>query len=252
MVDNKILVELKNVTLAFPKANLEVTSIRDVFVKKLSASARANDYKVVLNDINFQLRSGDRLGIIGENGGGKSSLCRCISGSYPLSVGSVSRHGDIRALFESSLSVYPELSGRENMSLLAEIFYDRKKHDIPQMLQESLRFSELEESIDLPVKTYSKGMQLRLTLSILSAVPTDILILDEVFDGADEFFRIKLSERIRKLISGSGAVIFISHQEEQVMNICTRVLVLKKGEIIYDGDPATAFKVYRESRNSIS
>ena len=252
MVDKKILVELQNVTLAFPKANLEVTSIRDIFAKKLKKNSLADDYKVVLNDINFQLRSGDRLGIIGENGGGKSSLCRCISGSYPLSAGKVMRQGDIRALFESSLSVYPELSERENMSLLAEIFYDRKKHNIPQMLEESLKFSELEESIDLPVKTYSKGMQLRLTLSILSAVPTDILILDEVFDGADEFFRIKLSQRIGKLISDSGAVIFISHQEEQIMNICTRVIVLKKGEIIFDGDPAEAFKVYRESRTSPS
>ena len=228
MVDKKILVELQNVTLAFPKANLEVTSIRDIFAKKLKKNSLADDYKVVLNDINFQLRSGDRLGIIGENGGGKSSLCRCISGSYPLSAGKVMRQGD------------------------AEIFYDRKKHNIPQMLEESLKFSELEESIDLPVKTYSKGMQLRLTLSILSAVPTDILILDEVFDGADEFFRIKLSQRIGKLISDSGAVIFISHQEEQIMNICTRVIVLKKGEIIFDGDPAEAFKVYRESRTSPS
>ncbi len=251
MVDKKILIDLNNVTLAFPKANLEVTSIRDIFAKKIKKNSLAEDYKVVLRDINFKLRSGDRLGIISENGGGKSSLCRCISGSYPLSAGSIVRHGDIRALFESSLVIYPELSGRENMSLLAEIFYDRKKHNIPQILEESLKFSELEESIDLPVKIYSKGMLLRLTLSILSAVPTDILILDEVFDGADEFFRIKLSQRIRKLISESGTVIFISHQEEQVLDICTRVIVLKRGKIIFDGDPQEAFKVYRESRNSL-
>ena len=248
MVDSNILLEVNNISLAFPKSNLEVTSVRDLIVKKIKNNT-SSSHKIILSDLNLILKKGERLGIIAENGGGKSTLCRCISGSYPLSRGDIYRYGDIRALFEASLSIYPDLNGHENMKILAEIFYDHSKHDIPNILEESKKFSELGEALELPVKTYSKGMQLRLTLSILSAVPSDILILDEVFDGADEFFRIKLSDRIRNLISGSGAVIFVSHQEEQILEICNRVIVLKKGMKIFDGDPIEAFKVYRASRS---
>jgi ABC-type polysaccharide/polyol phosphate transport system ATPase subunit len=133
------------------------------------------------------------------------------------------------------------------MRVLADIFYDRKVDNIPQLIDESIGFSELNDFIDAPLKTYSKGMLLRLTLSLLSAKPTDLLILDEVFDGADEFFRKKLSLRVRNLINNSSAVILVSHQEEQILEICNRVIVMKAGRIIFDGDPAKAFEVYRNN-----
>jgi ABC-type polysaccharide/polyol phosphate transport system ATPase subunit len=141
--------------------------------------------------------------------------------------------------------MFPDLSGLENMQVLAEIFYDKSKYDISSIVRESVEFSELGDSIYKPVKTYSKGMLLRLTLSLLSAKPTDILILDEVFDGADEFFRVKLSARIRNLINTSGAVIFVSHLEDQIKEICNRVIVLRNKNIIFDGDIGKAFQVYR-------
>jgi ABC-type polysaccharide/polyol phosphate transport system ATPase subunit len=247
MDKNSLLLRVKDISLAFPTSHLGVNSIRDLFLKRVDKKKKKNDYKIILNNISLNIHRGDRIGIIAENGAGKSTLCRCISGSYPVSAGEIVRYGEVRALFESSLAIYPELSGRENMEILAEIFYDHKLHNLVDLVNECIAFSELGDSIEMPVKTYSKGMQLRLTLSVLSALPTDILILDEVFDGADEFFRVKLSKRIRKLIDNSGAVIFVSHQEDQILDICNRVIVLEKGKVIFEGSPEKAFENYRES-----
>ncbi len=241
-----LILEIQDLSLAFPKTLYQSTSLRDSFINVLSGKRILdNDQHVVLNKLNLNIWSGDRVGILAKNGTGKSTLCRCISGYYKPRDGIIKRYGLIRALFESSLAFYPELSGRENMKILAEIFYDYKTDNLQEIIEESIIFSELNESIDAPLKTYSKGMQLRLSLSLLSALSTDLLILDEVFDGADEFFRKKLATRVRNLIDSSSSVILVSHQESQIMEICNRVLVMKDGQFIFDGDPLTAFEVYR-------
>lgn len=243
-----LILSVENLKLAFPKKLYQSSSLRDVFISSLSRpqAMSSMDILVVLNNINFKMHAGDRVGILGKNGVGKSTLCRTISGYYKPPAGKITVKGSVRALYEASLAFYPELSGRENLEVLAEIFYDRNKDDFESLLKESIEFSELGEAIDAPLKTYSKGMQLRLTLSLLSAKPCDLLILDEVFDGADEFFRKKLSERVRNLIDRSGCVILVSHQEGQILEICNRVLVMKNGQIVFDGKPEEAFKVYRE------
>jgi ABC-type polysaccharide/polyol phosphate transport system ATPase subunit len=248
-MDNDYLLEVDNISLAFPRFNLEQNSLKDYFIRSLSRKLTLDHYDLILSDISFNVSRGDRIGLIAENGAGKSSLCRCISGSYPVSKGIIKKNGEIRAIFEASLAIFLELSGRENMKILAEIFYDRSKYDLNEIVEESIDFSELGASIDKPVKTYSKGMLLRLTMSLLSAKPTDILILDEVFDGADEFFRAKLAIRIRNLINNSGAVIFVSHLEDQINEICNRVIVLRNKKIIFDGNLEKAFLMYRKSIN---
>lgn len=244
-----LILSIKNLKLAFPKKLYQSSSLRDVFIASMSRSKFPgdNDIHVVLNGVDLQMHRGDRIGIIGKNGAGKSTFCRTISGYYKPPVGSIDVYGTIRALYEASLAFYMELSGRENLKILAEIFYDRNTDDLQALINESIQFSELGEAIDAPLKTYSKGMQVRLTLSLLSAKPCDLLILDEVFDGVDEFFHKKLSERVRNLINKSGSVILVSHQESQILEICNRVLVLRDGKFIFDGPPEEAFKVYRQS-----
>lgn len=249
MYDKNLLIEVKNLDLAFPLRTYKNSTVRDVVLSTLknpiSLFKEENAFHALKN-INFQVTAGERIGLLGVNGAGKSTLCRCLSGFYTPPKGEIIRRGNVRALFESSLAMFPELSGRENLKVLAEIFYDYKTCNLPKIIEESIEFSELGDFIEAPIKTYSKGMLLRLSLSLLSALPTDILILDEVFDGADEFFREKLSRRIKNLIDNSGVVIFVSHQDIQLLEVCTRVLLINNGSIIYDGSPEEALKAYRE------
>ncbi len=247
-----LILDVENLQLAFPKKLYQSSSLRDVVLSSLSRSKpfSESDIVTVLNGIDLKIHKGDRIGILGKNGVGKSTFCRTISGFYKPPVGKIVVRGSVRALYEAALAFYFELSGRENLKVLAEIFYDRSKDDLEALIEESVAFSELGEAIDAPLKTYSKGMQLRLTLSLLSARPCDLLILDEVFDGADEFFRKKLSERVRNLIESSGAVILVSHHEAQFTEICNRVLVMRDGKFIFDGPPEEAFRVYRSAEGN--
>ncbi|MDD4973885.1 MAG: ATP-binding cassette domain-containing protein [Bacteriovorax sp.] len=250
----KILLEIQDLSLAFPLRLITSSSLRDVFVNTmmgpLSKKYERGSF-LALNNINLTVYEGDRIGLVGVNGAGKSTLCRCISGFYQPKIGKVLRNGGVRALFESTLGLYPELSGRENAKILAEIYYPQFRNKLEEIVEESLEFSELKSFIDAPIKTYSKGMMVRLTLSLLSAKPADILILDEVFDGADEFFREKLSVRIKNLIEQSGAVIFVSHYEAQVYNVSNRAVVIGEGQILYDGEIKDAYDLYRTIKNEL-
>lgn len=255
MLDNKkVLLEIQDLSLSFPLKMITTSSVRDTFISIMMgpfSKKRNQGTFPVLRNINLQICEGDRIGLIGVNGAGKSTLCRCISGYYQPGSGQIHRRGHIRALFEPALGLYPELSGRENAKILAEIYYQNRAAEIEDIVAESLEFSELKNFIDAPIKTYSKGMLTRLTLSLLSARPADILILDEVFDGADEFFREKLSIRIQKLIDQSGAVIFVSHYEAQIENVSNRAIVLGEGKILYDGDIKSAYTLYRALKGEL-
>jgi len=252
--NKKILLDIQELSLSFPLRLITSSTMRDAFISTLagpfSKKAERGSFPVLKN-INLRIFEGDRIGLIGVNGAGKSTLCRCISGYYQPRTGKIIRNGQIRALFEPALGLYPELSGRENARILAEIYFQQYRNEIDSIVEESLNFSELKEFIDAPIKTYSKGMLVRLTLSILSARPADILILDEVFDGADEFFREKLSTRIKNLIDQSGAVIFVSHYEAQIYDVSNRAIVMGEGGILYDGDLPSAYALYRALKGEL-
>src|SRR5690606_40243843 len=174
----------------------------------------------VLKGIDLKLNRGDRLGILGVNGSGKTTLCRCISGMYVPTKGTININGEVRSIFDTSVGIIPELTGRENAYLLSRfIFPHISKEERKRIVEEALDFTELGHFLDTPYRTYSKGMQARLSLSIISSKPTDLLILDEVFDGADEFFQAKISKRVLDMIHNSGSVIFVSHSPDQVIQI---------------------------------
>lgn len=245
------LVEITDLHLYFNLPVYRVDSLRSLFVSVVGAPFRFfSSPRRRLNlfeDFNLNIYEGDRLAIVGVNGTGKTSLCRCIAGIYNAQRGRILTRGQIRAIFDASISIQPELTGRENALLLAEFFYPQLTSTERQdLVQESLEFSELGEFVDSPVKFYSNGMNSRLCLSLISARPGDVLILDEVFDGADQFFREKISERILDMIQNSGAVVFISHSFDQIRKVCNRVVVLSHGKVIFDGDPSMAEEKYLE------
>ncbi len=236
--DARLILRVKNLSLNFKTFRYAPTSMRDLFVHMFTNSAAAlkemEKNVVVAEDLNLELREGERLGILGVNGAGKSSICRAIAGAYKPKGGSIEVFGKVRALFDVGLGVQPELTGRENARLLSAFFFpDDKRRD--EILNEALEFTELGEFLDVPCRTYSSGMQTRLWLSLAAAAPCDLVILDEVFEGADKFFREKISNRMLQMLRSSGSVIFISHEAAQIQKVCNRVIVLDAGRILFDG-----------------
>jgi ABC-type polysaccharide/polyol phosphate transport system ATPase subunit len=222
-------------------------TLRQGFARLLSDPFKAlhpeYDRFHVLRDVKLDVRKGERVGIIGLNGAGKTTLCRCITGTFQPTSGRVNIAGPIRAIFNTQVGVQPELTGRENAEILAQFIFPEES-DLHDLVEEALEFSELGRFADVPYKNYSNGMQARLCLSLISARPAHLLILDEVFDGADVFFREKIADRIMKTIKASGAVLFVSHSSDQIEKVCTRVIVLHHGVIVFDGPTREGLKFF--------
>jgi ABC-type polysaccharide/polyol phosphate transport system ATPase subunit len=244
------LLLVESLHLAF-KANVHrPTTWREAFIRVVKDPAGTllaeRERLLVLNDLNFSVKVGDRVALVGTNGSGKTSLCRCIAGIYHPTQGRVRSRGLVRAIFDAAVGIHPELTGRENAFLLARFLYPLEHRRLVELVKEALEFSELGRLLDVPYKVYSNGMQARLCLSIISCLPCDLLILDEVFEGADVFFQEKISQRILQMIERSGAVIFVSHEADQVEKVCNRLLLLEGARIAYDGDVKTGLQYYRE------
>lgn len=250
--NSESLVQVQNIRVHFELNHYFQSNVRDVFVSALTHPVeflfKQKEIFYVLDDVSFSLNKGDRLGIIGVNGTGKTTLCRCIAGMMKPQAGKIDSKAEVRAIFDTGSGILPELTGRENAYLLARLFYPKEKN-INSLVEESIEFSELGHFIDTPFKQYSKGMQSRLILSLISARPADILILDEVFDGADVFFQAKLSERMKSFIAKAGATIFVSHSVDQIKLVCNKVMILDKGKITYLGAVEAGIDQYLKSRS---
>ena len=246
----KTILNVENVNFYFRLNYFTNNTIRDFFIKGLMSPFetmfRPEEIYHILKDINLTVSEGDRLGVLGVNGAGKTTLCRCIAGMLKPQVGKITTVGDVRSIFSSSVGVVPELTGRENAELLARLIYPRLSTlEIQSITEDSCNFSELGHFLDVPYNLYSKGMQVRLCLSVISARSGDLIILDEVFDGADEFFKKKIAKRVLDMIDRSGASIFISHSTEQIVQVCNRLVVLDNSKIIYDGGVSEGLIVYK-------
>lgn len=240
------IVEVKNLSLAYKMDYYKkIVGLRDFVLNPLETIFAKKNLLTVLDNLSFNVNPGDRLGLIGVNGAGKTTLCRCISKMINPASGTIQVHGRIRAIFNATVGVQPELTGKENCYLLGSILYpELSAEQLETTVNESLAFSELGHFVDIPFKNYSKGMQSRLCLSLLSARPSDLLILDEVSDGADEFFRKKMNDRLIDLIQKSGAVIIVSHNIEHIRATCNRAIVLNGFKIGFDGAVEEAITFY--------
>lgn len=245
--NSEVLLEARNLGLDYPLNLYPHQSLRDAFIQTLKSPVdyllRSKEVLPVLRDVSLTLKKGDRLGVLGNNGAGKTTLCRILCGMIRPKRGKVTSFGEVEAIFETANGIMPELTGRENAHLLAQLLGAGSSNTTIDVA-EVLEFSELGVFLDAPFKTYSKGMQARLMLSLVSASHSDVLILDEVFDGADVFFKEKIAQRMREKIERSGAVIFVSHGPDQILDLCNRVIVMEKGAIVFDGAPQEGLNFY--------
>lgn len=248
MSKNNIL-SVKNLSISYEPTYYRSRTLRDVFVNAITHPGefifKSKDRLTVLHNISFDVKAGEIVGIIGVNGAGKTSLCRYLAGIHPSK--DVKTTGDVRAVFDTNIGVFPDLTGRENARLLVELLYPALiKEEKIKLMEEAIVFSDIKEFIDTPFKNYSRGMKARLYLALVTARPCDLLVLDEVFGGTDIFFTEKISMRVKQLISRSGAAIMVSHSAEEIQSYCNRVIILSENKIIFDGEVEEGIKRYLE------
>jgi len=197
-----------------------------------------------LKDVNFKVEQGEVLGIIGRNGAGKSTLLKILSQITPPTTGEIRLRGRVGSLLEVGTGFHPELSGRENIFLNGSILGMRKK-EIEKKFDEIVEFSGIGKFLDTPVKRYSSGMYVRLAFSVAAHLEPDILIVDEVLAVGDAEFQKKCLGKMEDVTKKDGrTVIFVSHNMGAIRSLCSRCVLLDKGQVLYDGEVSKALGAY--------
>jgi lipopolysaccharide transport system ATP-binding protein len=235
---DEILVDVKGLKKKFCKDFTRSLryGMQDVFKSSFGFSPNSElrkDEFLALNDINFQLRRGECIGLIGHNGAGKSTLLKILNGIIKPDEGSVTMKGRIGALIELGAGFNPILTGRENIYNNGAVL-GFTKEEIDAKLEEIIEFSELEEFIDSPVRNYSSGMKVRLGFAVASNMDPDVLIIDEVLAVGDTGFKLKCFKKLDEILQ-NASVIFVSHNMPQVMRLANQVLLLNQGQVAFNG-----------------
>ena len=222
----------------YPKAQ---RTLKDVFVSRGGLKAREVQ---ALRDVSLTVDPGGAVGLVGRNGSGKTTLLRVISGIIKPSSGRVETGGRVASLLELGAGFHPDFSGRENVYLNGSI-HGLSRARVREVMDEIVAFAELERFIDLPVRTYSSGMFMRLGFSVAAHIQSDVLLLDEVFAVGDEQFQRKCFGKIAEFKSRGGTILFVSHDAQAVERLCDRAVLLRQGEVAFDGDTREAIGAYR-------
>jgi len=228
---------VENLTIDIPVASIRARSLRTIAVAK----ARAIGGKIVndgsrisivraLDQVSFTLRQGDRLGLIGSNGAGKSTLIRVLADIYAPSAGKVERQGTLIPMFDIGIGFDHEATGYENI-MLRGMMMGLTRREIAARTDEIAAFSELGEYLDLPIRTYSAGMTLRLMFSIATSVAGDIILMDEWISVGDESFQIKAQKRMLEITGKAGILVIASHDPNTLLQHCTLGMRLEKGRV---------------------
>lgn len=202
----------------------------------------------VLKGVSFDIKKGEAVGLIGHNGCGKSTTLKLLAGILYPDGGGVELAGRVSSLLELGAGFHPDMSGRENIYINASIFGLSKK-EIDKRLDEIIEFSELEEFIDNPVRTYSSGMYMRLAFSVAINVNADILLIDEILAVGDVNFQTKCFNKLMEIRAKGTTIVLVSHSPDQIERICTRSIWLQDGEIRMEGNARKVHKAYLEFMN---
>ena len=220
-------------------------SLKELVFSALQRKKLADTF-MALDDVDLTVHAGETVGLIGFNGSGKSTLLKTISGVLFPDSGRVLLRGRVAGLIEVGAGFHPDLSGRENVFLNGAIL-GMSRAQLEERFDDIVAFSEIEEFIDTEVKYYSSGMFLRLAFAVAVHTDPDIFLVDEILSVGDEPFQKKCLERIRELQAAGRTMIVVSHELEMLERLCTRVVVLRKGRTIFDGDPSEAVATLRAS-----
>ena len=231
---SKPAIIVDNVSMKFNLSKEKVDSLKDYIIKSIKKEIKYNEFWALQN-VSFTVEKGDRVGILGLNGAGKSTLLKVIAGVFKPTEGTVTKHGKMVPLLELGAGFDPQYTGKENIYLYGAMLGYTKEF-IDEKYDEIVKFSELKDFIDVPIKNYSSGMKSRLGFSIATVVSPQILILDEVLSVGDAKFRKKSEKKVLSMFDSGVTVLFVSHSLAQVQRICNKAMILEKGKLIAYGD----------------
>lgn len=238
------MIKAENVSMCFKMMKDRVKSIKEYTVQLLKGQMKYEEF-LALDDVSFEVKKGEVMGIIGRNGAGKSTLLKVISGILKPTGGKVELHGNVVPMLELGSGFDFDLSGRENVFLNGAILgYDERF--LKDRFDDILEFSELQEFIDIPIRNYSSGMVMRLAFSIASLVNPEIMIVDEILAVGDSAFQEKSKNKMLELMSGGTTVLFTSHSIAQIKEMCDRVIWLDHGKVMEIGKPDEVCVKYEE------
>lgn len=197
----------------------------------------------VLQDINFHVRSGEAVGIIGINGAGKSTLLKLITGTTKPTTGKIQIQGRVAAMLELGMGFHPEFTGRQNVYMAGQLL-GIPTEVIARLMPEIETFAEIGDYIDSPVRVYSSGMQMRLAFSVATAIRPDVLIVDEALSVGDAYFQHKSFDRIRQFRKLGTTLLIVSHDKASIQSICDRAILLHQGRIVTEDSPEAVMDYY--------
>jgi ABC-2 type transport system ATP-binding protein/lipopolysaccharide transport system ATP-binding protein len=240
-------ISLDDVSIDIPVFNADSRSIRKTVIGfggtgRLSGEGRHVNARA-LNHLSLELRDGDRVGLVGLNGAGKTTLLRALAGVYPPTSGRIAVEGRIASLFDASLGLDPESTGYENI-LLKGLHLGLSKAEIEHKMDDIVAFTELEDYLALPVRTYSAGMSLRLAFAVITSINPDIILMDEWLGVGDAVFLEKARRRLEEFVSRSRIMVLASHSEDLIRSVCNRAVLMNQGNIVNDGDVNDIYAQY--------
>jgi lipopolysaccharide transport system ATP-binding protein len=247
--DHRTSIRFKDVSLGYPMAPLQQRSIKSDLLR-LSGRGRESridaEYVRALKEVSVEIGDGERVGIIGRNGSGKSSFLRVAAGVYLPQSGQVEVVGQVQALFDIGVGFETHATGRENIvyrGLVMGLMPDQ----INARVEDIIAFADIGEFIDMPLRSYSAGMGVRLAFAISTFLEGDVLLIDEIFGAGDLAFYTKAKERMLTLVDQAGIVCFASHDLATIRDICNRALWIHGGKIAADGSPADVTREYEQA-----
>lgn len=236
------IIEVSHISMGFKMDMNKVFSLKEWVVTWLKGQSNYQTFWA-LKDVSFEVNKGEVVGIIGRNGSGKSTLLKIISGLFRPSEGEISVKGRIVPMLELGSGFDPELTGRENVFLNGAILGYTEAF-LKEQFDDILEFSELGEFIDMPLKTYSSGMMMRLAFSVATIIQPEILIVDEILAVGDEAFQRKSRAKMLELMGGGTTVLYVSHSLDQIRELCNRVIWLDRGKVVMQGEASEVCDAY--------
>jgi ABC-2 type transport system ATP-binding protein len=232
-----VSIDVRNASVDFPIFDAKNRSLKKSVLGR--AGGRITDAKVpvveALRDVTLSLRQGDRVGLVGHNGAGKSTLLRLLAGIYEPTRGRTKIEGRVAPVFDLAVGMDPEISGLENI-LIRGLFLGMTRKEMERRVDEIADFTELGDYLTMPLRTYSTGMRVRLALGVVTSIDPEILILDEGIGAVDAAFLEKARDRLRDLVGRSGMLVFASHSDEFLVELCDTAIWMDTGEIREQGD----------------
>ena len=240
MLKDNIAIKITDVTKTFKLYSDKPNTLKERLVRGYK---NKTDYRLILNDINLEIKKGETVALIGVNGSGKSTLLKLMTKIIFPNKGKVETNGKLTSLLELGAGFHPDFTGRENIYFNASIFGLTKK-EIDKRVDAIIEFSELGDLIDSPVRAYSSGQYMRLAFSVAINVDAEILLIDEILAVGDQHFQDKCFNKLEELASSEMTIVIVSHSLESLKKLCKRAIWIHEGKIAMDGDCSKVVEEY--------